>query len=175
MGGVVAAFEGAVGAVDAVEEVVEGGALGEVADLVEGDGDRVDERHGVFEIEVGFTVEVEGPVSGLVDAAIDGVEDGGSLDLVLREVGEEEVEITLEVCLGRVLDDAVGVLLLIAGANSWDLVKGSETVGNDAFVAVGQIGNHRFDIDVGTFFRKRGRAGSAKLCRSARDDFGSHC
>ena len=174
LSGVVAAFEGAVGTVDAVEEIVEGGALGKVADLVEGDGDRVDERHGVFEVEVGFTVEIEGFVVCLVDTAIDGVEDGGSLDLVLGEVGEEEVEVTLEVCLGCIFDDTVGVLLLVAGANRWDLVKGSETVGNDAFVAVGQIGNHRFDIDVGTFFRKRGRTRSAKLCCSAREDFRSH-
>ena len=174
MGGVVAAFEGAVGAVDAVEEVVEGGALRQVTNLVEGDGDRVHERHGVFQVEVGFTVEVEGAVPGLVDASIDGVKDGRSLNLVLGEIGEEEVEVALKVCLGCVLDNTVGIFLLAAAENRRDLVEGSETVGNDAFVAVGQITNQRFDIHVGPLFRQRGRARSAKPCCSAGDDFGSH-
>lgn len=107
--GVVATLELAVGGVDGVEEVVEGAALQRIADLVQRDALREDERPGVLEVEVGLGVECVAFQFRLDDPAVDRLELGSEADGGGGEVAEEGIEIVLGIGMWRVFDDAEGI------------------------------------------------------------------
>ncbi len=107
LGWVVSTFVTAVAAVNGVKEVVEGGTFDDIAGLVKCYWLRIDERHGVFKIEVGFAIESETSICSLDDGTIDEISGRGTLDLVCREIGEEKVEVALQEGLWCVLHDAV--------------------------------------------------------------------
>lgn len=97
----------AVGAVEGIKEVIEGGAFDVITGLIEGYWLWVYERHGVFEVEVGFTIVFETLVGGLDGSAVNKVSRWGFLDLLLGVVGKEEIQVPLEKRLRCVLDNAV--------------------------------------------------------------------
>lgn len=144
----VTALEGAVGAVDAVEVVVEGGALLCVAELEERRLLWVGERHGVLEVEGGLAVEAEGASLGLHDDVVE-QDDAGALAAELGlEFGEEGVQVGLKKGLGCVLDYTECVQVVVGCQASYGyVVEGSETARSDHGVALIQSHHGVLDFD----------------------------
>ena len=84
----------------------------------------VDQSHGVLQVEVRLAVVLEPLGDGLIDTAIDGVENGRMANEGLRKVGEKKVQITLEIGLRSVFDNAIAILWVGAETGA-KLVKSS--------------------------------------------------
>lgn len=143
LGWVIAAFVGAVAAVNGVKEIVEGSALDQVTDLVESNLLWVHQGHGVLQIQVRFAVEVEGTVSRLHDTAVDQVSDWALANLLTGEVPKEHVQVGRNVGLGSVLDDTVRVLWVGRFA-WWKRVEGTQAVRHNLRIAVFQLRDNGF-------------------------------
>ena len=98
---IVAAIEGAVGTVEAIEEVVERGALDRVTDLVEEDLLLLPHKtHHVLQVKAGLA---DGTAWG-EETAVDADESRALADLTLGVVAEEDIEVCRDVRLRGVLD-----------------------------------------------------------------------
>ena len=101
---IIAALERAERLVHSVEPVIEACALYEIARLQQGDRLRVGQSHGVLQVQVRLSIEVETLVRCLRDATIDADQCRAVTNLTGREVAEEEIQIAREEGLRRKLD-----------------------------------------------------------------------
>ncbi len=131
---------------------------------------RVHKRHGVLEIQVGFAIEGETLIGGLDSGTVDKIGGGGALDLVCREIGEEEIEVALKEGLRRVLDDTEDppistivhsmvdfdlpkAILRIGGEIRRKPVQCTQAVRDNELVAILQFSKDIVDVDLGSLLR----------------------